>query len=101
MRNPAVTGNIVGGLVFCGLPLGSQLVPEEDPEPDQERHGDNRWRRQSGQVSEQGTPLSAYLLDRPASAARSDQAANHTYALSRIAKALRAPPAGGAGWPRR
>ena len=69
MRNPAVTGNIVRLLVFSGLLLGSQLMPKEDPEPDQEGHRDNRWRGQCGQVAEHGTLLSAHLLDLLASAA--------------------------------
>ena len=68
MRNPAVTGNIIRGLVFCGLLLGPQLVPKEDPEPDMEGYADNRWRSQCGQVAEQGTLLSARLLDRPSGA---------------------------------
>lgn len=59
MRNPAVIRNIIRLLVFCGLLLGPKLVPKEDPEPDQEGHADNRWRSESGQVTEHGTLLSA------------------------------------------
>ena len=63
MRNPAVAGNILRVLVFCRLTLGSKLMTQEESHPDQEGHADNRRRRQSGQVTEQGTLLSG----RPAS----------------------------------
>src|ERR1700722_2020819 len=63
VRNPAVAGNILRVLVFCGLTLGPKLMTQEQSHPDQEGDTDNRRRRQSSQVTQQG----ALLSGRPAS----------------------------------
>jgi hypothetical protein len=66
VRNPAVAGNILRVLVFCRLTLGAKLMTQEESHPDQEGHADNRGRRQSGQVTEQGAPLSGRPTGLPA-----------------------------------
>lgn len=66
VRNPAVAGNILRGLVFCRLTLGPKLMTQEESDPDQEGHADNRGRRQSSQVAEQHAPLSGCPAGLPA-----------------------------------
>ena len=73
MRNPAVAGNILRVLVFCGLTLGPKLMTQEESHPDQEGHGDNRGRRQSGQVTEQGALLSGRPAGLPSRTAVTSQ----------------------------
>ncbi len=75
MRNPAVAGNILRVLVFCGLTLGPKLMTQEESHPDQEGHADNRRRRQSGQVTEQGTLLSGRPAGLPSRTAAPSQPA--------------------------
>ena len=66
VRNPAVAGNILRVLLFCRLTLGAKLMTQEESHPDQEGHADNRGRRQSGQVTEQGALLSGRPTGLPA-----------------------------------
>ena len=66
VRNPAVAGNILRVLVFCRLTLGAKLMAQEESHPDEEGHADNRRRRQSGQVAEQGALLSGRPTGLPA-----------------------------------
>jgi hypothetical protein len=62
MRNPAVTRNILRDLVLSRLALGSQLMTQEHPEPDQEGHADYRRRCQRGEISQHSALLSAVSL---------------------------------------
>ncbi len=106
VRNPAVAGNILRVLVFCRLTLGAKLMTQEESQPDQEGHADNRRRRQSGEVAEQGALLSGRPTGLPARVAVPSAPAligvtvpehwvirhGPTYALLRIANGRPAAP---------